>query len=108
MLQCQMEQTGRWLTVYLTGEIDHHGAGQVRACIDSRILEVGPERVILDLSGVGFMDSSGIGLILGRRRLLQTLGADLTVRGVGGQVASLLRIAGIQSEEKTGGAHHES
>lgn len=103
MLQWQLRREGTSLTVFLTGEIDHHTAGMVRPVIDGEILAAAPARVVLDLSAVGFMDSSGIGLILGRQRLLAGLGGQLTVRGVSGQTAKLVRLAGAKISDETGG-----
>ena len=85
------------LVAYLSGEIDHHAAGRLREQIDARILSASPERVVLDFGGVGFMDSSGIGLILGRYRLLQDTGGVLAVQGVSAQIAKMLRLSGIGS-----------
>ena len=76
---------------------DHHAAGRLREQIDARILSASPERVVLDFGGVGFMDSSGIGLILGRYRLLQDTGGVLAVQGVSAQIAKMLRLSGIGS-----------
>lgn len=97
MIECKTQRAGDVLTVYLSGEIDHHGAAQVRGDIDAQILSGAPSMVVLDLSGVGFMDSSGVGLILGRFRLLQSVGGELSIRGVTGQTAKLLRVAGIRT-----------
>ncbi|MEG0804720.1 MAG: anti-sigma factor antagonist [Pygmaiobacter sp.] len=90
-----MEQRDGVLTVCLAGEIDHHAATMVRARIDARILAYEPKLVVLDLSAVGFMDSSGVGLILGRHRVIQSLGGTLSIHGVSPQTAKLLRLAGI-------------
>lgn len=108
MLQCTMEQQEQILTVWLTGEVDHHNAARVRPSIDARILSGAPKLVILDFSAVGFMDSSGVGLILGRQRLVATLGGSLAIHGVNGQTARLLRLAGIRSVNETGGITSES
>lgn len=97
MAECRLEQSGPVLVAYLSGEIDHHAAGRLREQIDARILSASPERVVLDFGGVGFMDSSGIGLILGRYRLLQDTGGVLAVQGVSAQIAKMLRLSGIGS-----------
>lgn len=97
MAECRLEQSGPVLVAYLSGEIDHHAAGRLREQIDARILSASPERVVLDFGGVGFMDSSGIGLILGRYRLLQDTGGVLAVQGVSTQIAKMLRLSGIGS-----------
>ena len=66
-----LEVTNEEITAYLSGEIDHHSAVELRRRIDESVLSGTPERLILDFSGVTFMDSSGIGLIMGRWRLMQ-------------------------------------
>ena len=58
------------LTVRLSGELDHSEATRLRAEIDALIRETGAKRLILDLNGLDFMDSSGIGLIIGRYKLM--------------------------------------
>ena len=95
MAECRIEQHGAVLVAYLSGEIDHHAAGRLREQLDARILSSPVERVVLDFGSVGFMDSSGIGLILGRYRLLQEIGGVLAVQGVGSQVARMLQLSGL-------------
>ena len=66
-----LEVTNEEITAYLSGEIDHHSAVELRRRIDESVLSGTSERLILDFSGVTFMASSGIGLIMGRWRLMQ-------------------------------------
>ena len=68
------------LAAYLSGEIDHHAAQTLRREIDAQVDDRLPELLTLDFSGVTFMDSSGVGLILGRVRLVSALGGRLTVQ----------------------------
>lgn len=65
----------RTLYAYLAGEIDHDAAQNLRIQLDEALVSRTPETLIMDFSGVGFMDSSGVGLILGRQRRAQALGA---------------------------------
>ena len=67
------------LAAYLSGEIDHHAAQSIRREIDAQVDDRLPELLTLDFSGVTFMDSSGVGLILGRGRHISALGGRLTV-----------------------------
>ncbi len=62
------------LYAYLAGEIDHDAAQGLRIQLDDALLTRTPRTLVLDLGGVGFMDSSGVGLILGRQRCARTLG----------------------------------
>ncbi len=81
--------------VYLSGEIDHHSAGELRERIDEAIGAITPQRVILDFRGVTFMDSSGIGLVMGRYKLLEGTGAVLELRGLSSPVKRVMRLAGL-------------
>ena len=63
------------LYAYLAGEIDHDAAQNLRIQLDDALLARTPKTLVLDLGGVGFMDSSGVGLILGRQRCARSLGA---------------------------------
>ena len=84
------------LAAYLTGEIDHHAAQALRREIDAQIDARMPELLTMDFSGVTFMDSSGVGLILGRRRLMEGLGGSLVVRSVPQSMRRLMAVAGIR------------
>lgn len=81
--------------VYLSGEIDHHSAADLRERIDEAIGAITPQRVILDFRGVTFMDSSGIGLVMGRYKLLEGTGAVLELRGLSSPVKRVMRLAGL-------------
>jgi len=81
--------------VYLTGEIDHHSAGELRDEIDAAIGRISPTKVILDFRGVTFMDSSGIGLVMGRYKLIEGTGCTLELRGLSSPIKRVMRLAGL-------------
>lgn len=83
------------LAAYLSGEIDHHAAQALRREIDVQIDTRMPELLTLDFSGVTFMDSSGVGLILGRGRHIAALGGRLTVQNPPSTVRRMLELAHI-------------
>ena len=83
------------LTVTLRGEIDHHSAVGVRSDIDSLIYEVRPRKTVLDLFAIDFMDSSGLGLIMGRYALMQRIGGELTLRNPNERVVKIFELAGL-------------
>lgn len=68
------------LYAYLAGEIDHDAAQNLRIQLDDALLARTPKTLVLDLGGVGFMDSSGVGLILGRQRCARSLGGTLRIQ----------------------------
>ena len=86
---------GRCLTLRLVGELDHAAAQTVMPGIEDAVEEYLPRRCVLDLTGVSFMDSSGIAVILKTDRLLRQTGAALALSGVPGQVRRVLDVAGL-------------
>lgn len=84
------------LSAMLTGEIDHHSAGALRSEIDAAIYAHTPKTLILDFSGVRFMDSSGIGLIMGRYKILQPLGGEIILQNPAPHISRVLRLAGME------------
>lgn len=87
---------GCFLTVRIRGEIDHHTAVTVRNGIDAAIFERRPRRLIMDMSGVTFMDSSGLGLIMGRYTVMKELGGDVVVYNPGSEIQRILNLAGLE------------
>ena len=90
------EETGPFLRIKLKGDIDHHSAVAVRSGIDTLLYKLRPRRLYLDLSGVDFMDSSGLGLIMGRYALMKELGGDVVVSEPTAGVERVLRLAGLE------------
>ena len=86
---------GRCLTLRLVGELDHAAAQTVMPGIEDAVEEYLPRRCVLDLTGVSFMDSSGIAVILNTDRLLRQTGGALALSGVPGQVRRVLDVAGL-------------
>ncbi len=84
------------VTAYLVGELDHHNISKIRKEIDYTIERSNPLEVVLDFTGVTFMDSSGIGLIMGRYKLAGELGAKVVVTGVTPSTAKVMKIAGLE------------
>ena len=79
----------------LSGEIDHHNAKSLRQDIDFSLRENQPEELIMDFSEVGFMDSSVIGLVMGRYKLMQEIGGNLVVRNPPPHIKKVMRLSGI-------------
>ena len=86
---------GEVVTAYLSGEIDHHSAADMREIIDNAIDGNMPAVLILDFGGVSFMDSSGIALILRADKLMGQLGGSLRISGAPEQPLRVLRAAGL-------------
>ena len=84
------------LTASLEGEIDHHLAKEQREAIDAMLFRKKPKLLVLDFSAVRFMDSSGIGLIIGRADIADGLGARVSVTGLSKTLKKLVKLSGIQ------------
>lgn len=95
-MELYVERQGDTLLVRLNGEIDHHTAASARREIDEAFDRERPAELTLDFSGVSFMDSSGIGLVMGRYRAATSAGARLRVTGTSGTVGKMMRLAGLE------------
>ncbi len=96
MRLAEIKETGNALLVKLLCEIDHHTAKRIREEVDKRLEDVKPRELILDFSGVPFMDSSGLGLIIGRAGRAEAQGAFVTVEGLSESQRKLIRMSGIE------------
>ena len=83
------------LNVLLSGELDHHTASSVKDSLDKLIMEVRPKGVVFDFKNVGFMDSTGIGVLLGRYKLLKSIGAEVYLTNPSITIDRLLKLSGI-------------
>lgn len=95
-MSVEINVTGEVVTAYLKGEIDHHSAKEIRDNIDNAIELNMPTLLVLDFKDVGFMDSSGIGLVMGRYRNLVKTGAELHIASAPPQIYKILKLAGIE------------
>lgn len=88
------EDTGR-LTARIMGDLDHHTARPARESIDRMLFETRPHTLIIDFSGVEFMDSSGLGLILGRVEKASALNCEVVLTGASPRLMKLINLSGI-------------
>ena len=86
----------RTVLAELSGDIDHCSAKDMRMPIDEEIMKRLPKQLILDFENVSFMGSSGIGLIIGRYKLMNDLGGDLIAVNPKPDVKKLMELAGVQ------------
>ena len=83
------------LTVHLSGELDHRMAAGVREEIDALIDDARVRRLVFDVSRLDFMDSSGIGLIIGRYKRLSRRGGSVAVADPGARIDRLFQMSGV-------------
>lgn len=83
------------LIANLVGELDHHSAEEVRVKIDDRIDRDNIQKLILNFSGVTFMDSSGIGVVVGRYKKISSKGGAVCVTSVNNGVNRVFELSGL-------------
>ena len=77
------------------GELDHSMAAEIRSELDALILDPGVRRLVFDLNGLEFMDSSGIGLIIGRYKQMARRGGSVAITCPGKTVDRIFEMAGL-------------
>ena len=95
-MEMTVRQEERCLEIALIGELDHHAARKIGGRLDRAIEAALPLRLVLDWSGVTFMDSSGIALLIRARQRMQELGGTADVCGAAAQARRVLDAAGLQ------------
>lgn len=86
---------GTVLTVQLQGEIDHHAAAEIRTKVDTYITGSNVQLLVMDFSQISFMDSSGIGMVMGRYQNMKRLGGKLCIVGLQQGVKRILEMSGL-------------
>ena len=94
-MDINVKAEGRCMEIYLKGELDHHGAKGLMTRLDREIEQGLPMELVLDLSGVTFMDSSGIAVVMRARQRMRELGGTVKLRKAALQPRKVLDAAGI-------------
>jgi stage II sporulation protein AA (anti-sigma F factor antagonist) len=92
----RIEKNAVRLTVYLSGEIDHHNAAVLRCETDDAVQAALVPTVRLDFGNVTFMDSSGIGFVLGRYKIIESYGGALEVVNLSSRLYMMMKLAGLE------------
>ena len=89
------QRNGKELTVFLQGEVDHCAAERLRTDIERQIRMRETKRLVFDFTDVTFMDSSGIGMLIGRYKTMLDLGGETRATGFSTPIERLFRMAGL-------------
>lgn len=90
-----LERRRDTVLVRLSGEMDHYSAGGIRRELDDVLRDVTIRKMILDMRDMTFMDSSGIGVILGRYRILHQRQGKMAVMNMNPQVEKVFNLSGM-------------
>lgn len=92
-----VKNKNKTLYFFIKGEIDHHTAPAIREAIDDGILMFeAAEVIVLDFSGVTFMDSSGVGLVMGRYRIIASKNKHLKIENLSERDYKIMKMSGIE------------
>ena len=83
------------LIIHVPKELDHHSALPIRRQADDIMMHQNIREVVMDFSGTDFMDSSGIGMIIGRYKLIKGLGGNVFLVCSGGRIEKLIALSGL-------------
>lgn len=90
-----IRKRGNRMIVYIPQELDHHFAQQITETVDRELEKGIVKQLVFDFSKTVFMDSSGIGMIMGRKRLLSYSGGTVSAIHVSDRVLRIMRLSGI-------------
>ncbi|MEG0073110.1 MAG: STAS domain-containing protein [Clostridia bacterium] len=94
-MKCNYEEDNEILKVLLTQDIDTGECKKIRNVIDGYIIKYQPKKVVLDLSNVSFMDSSGIGLVMGRYNLAKMFNSKLAICNPNKRIKQVIQLTNI-------------
>lgn len=94
-LDIKLQMKGRTLIATLIGELDHHSAKTVKDMLETAIINKSAQNMIFDFSNLTFMDSSGIGLIIGRYKLITSFGGKVSIVSHSKTLNRLISMSGL-------------
>ncbi|GMA99208.1 anti-sigma F factor antagonist [Pelosinus sp. IPA-1] len=83
------------LLVRVEGELDMHVAAEFRQKVDNALETSGVQKVLFNLQGVDFIDSSGLGVLLGRYKKISGLGGVMSATQIQPQVSQIFELSGL-------------
>lgn len=90
-----LQKRGDTLIVQIPREVDHCFADEARDVVDRKLQTENIKGLVFDFEGTEFMDSSGIGLLMGRYKLMRALGGSVAIRNAGERIRKILTLSGI-------------
>ncbi len=94
-MESKLNEVDNVLNIMITEEVDHHTTEKMRRKMDYEITRFMPRKVVFDFSKVSFMDSAGIGLLIGRYKLVKLLGGTTEISHCNKSVSKILEMSGI-------------
>ena len=96
-MELKYKKMKKTLIIKIFGEIDHHTSKELRQQIETALAEMGGRNIIFDLENVGFMDSSGIGMMIGRYKQLQTQDGRMCIICTNKKIVEITELSGLRN-----------
>ena len=94
-MNSKFNQKDKLLLLEITEEIDHHTTEEIRRKADDEITRFMPRKVVFDFSNVTFMDSAGIGMLIGRYKTVRMLGGVTELMNVNQTIKKIFEMSGV-------------
>lgn len=94
-MNANYEEKDKLLVFEITEEIDHHMAEKIRRKMDNEIKRYVPRKIIFDFNQVTFMDSAGIGMLIGRYKMIKMLGGVAELKNVKPSIKKIFEMCGL-------------
>jgi len=83
------------IIILISGEIDHHTSKMLRTQTENALTQLGGRHIIYGFEQVTFMDSSGIGMLIGRYKQLHALGGRIAIANATGKIKEIIQLSGL-------------
>ncbi len=94
-MNLEFVESGQAVTIKLKGDLDHHSADETRVLIDEKIKDEKYNKIVIDLKGLDFIDSSGIGFVIGRYKIIRKRNGVIEIVNASKKVRKILDMSGI-------------
>lgn len=94
-MEKDFQVTGTSLTIHLPAELDHHSAQLLKRPMDRMLQEQNIRRIVFDFGRTTFMDSSGIGMVVGQYKNMRFMGGTVIAIRVNDRIRRLLTMSGV-------------
>ena len=94
-MELKFKRKNKTLIIQIAGEIDHHTSAELRRQTESALEQMGGRNIIFCFQEVGFMDSSGIGVMIGRYKQIQSLGGRIAIACPNEKIEEIIRLSGL-------------
>ena len=94
-MEIRFRKKNKTIIIMVSGEIDHHTSKELKRQTESAFIEMAAKNIIFHFEKVTFMDSSGIGMLIGRYKQLQSIGGRISVVAVNEKITEIIRLSGL-------------